>query len=131
MPDNYRKHRSWVPRIVWLFNHSKDGDAWYEAAVAAGYTIDTDVRATHDEKRLSFDGEVVALLHDFGDGEVHGYVFIPEADARLRDRIWWRLTHPFTPKRELPWPRKEQIDWLSKGGILTDPDGQPRLRGSL
>jgi hypothetical protein len=101
-----RRHRRAVARLVWLLHHDEDSEAWMLAANRAGYKLDRQGRERHVEWRLSFDGAVVATIHEFPD-EAFAFVFVPEARSPWYLRAWWRLTHPFTVHEPLPWPRRE------------------------
>lgn len=100
-------HRKAIARLVWHFNHNEDTRAFWTMFEEAGYRAPMrDTRADWDEYRVSHQGQVVAVLHVFNDGEMVGFVFEPEAHAAWYSRLWWRLTHPLTPLAALPWPRR-------------------------
>ena len=104
---NARKHRKYVTRLVWLMNHDEDSEAWCMAASRAGYVVNREDRGRFTEWRLAFDGDTVAFIHEFPD-EAFCFVFAFEARAAWVRRVWWRLTHPFTRRPPLPWPRRTE-----------------------
>jgi hypothetical protein len=90
-----------IARAVWFLNH-RDGDDWLDWLHVCGYEVDRETRARCDELRLSKDGGVVAVIHDFPD-EAFGYVFARERGADRWREVLWRLTHPFTRRTDPPW----------------------------
>lgn len=97
--------RKALTRITWLYNHDAEDEAWLVAANRAGYKVDRAVRERHVEYRLSREGATVGVIHAFPD-EAFLFLWEREADAPLWRRLTWRLAHPLTPLRPLPWPRK-------------------------
>lgn len=106
-----RLHKRNLTRILWLLNHADDDEAWLLAADGAGYEVDVEMRGGFPvkrgfgEARLSYDGRVVAIVHQFFD-EAFAFLWVPEARCPLWRRLLWRVRHPATRKTDLPWPRR-------------------------
>lgn len=103
-------HAKNLTRIVWHYNHGDRREA-IEYARAAGYRVDAEACQGYDEVRFHYEGRVHGLMHDHHgpDSEAFLFLFTPEATASGWSQFWWRLKHPFSPLRDLPWPNREAV----------------------
>lgn len=92
-------------RLAYIANHDSNADAWMVAAHCAGWTVKSTERGYDLEDA---EGDHVACLW-WGQRaqEWFAFVWMPEATAPWPSQVWWRITHPFAPLKDLPWPHKE------------------------